>query len=365
MFKVNRSLLNTELAIIGSVVKDEKTLPVLRCVRMVFDGAELQLTGSSVDVTLRVSLSAEGEAWSGCVPWQQLAALVKTLYDETVSFVPKDGKITIKAGTSKTVLHTLPASDFPAPDTTATPTRLTLNGDVLREAVRRALPCVSTEESRYAMRGLSFEAKDGALCVVATDGHRLAVSTIPDISVIATALIPDIGVRPLLNMTAESIAIEIGQGHVVFNCDGRILTARLIAGQFPNWRLIIPEHLPNHMEVDSESLSASLKRSAITRGRIFKTGTGVIMDGMKFTFARDALTVEVKENDRGAFSEEIAATSSLNGEATITALNPDYLVDFLATGEGKLICQWNDASSQFLLSWPDVEYRYVLMPMRV
>jgi DNA polymerase III sliding clamp (beta) subunit (PCNA family) len=119
------------------------------------------------------------------------------------------------------------------------------------------------------------------------------------------------------------------------------------------------------MEVDGSELGAALKRAAVTRGETFKTGKGVLRDGVRMTLAADSLTVIVDENERGAFDESVTATSNLNGEQTETRLNPDYVTDFLATHEGRFVCEWKDGNSQMLFTWPDVAFQYVIAPMRI
>jgi DNA polymerase-3 subunit beta len=224
---------------------------------------------------------------------------------------------------------------------------------------------VSTEDSRYNIQGVQFELSDEAFQLVATDGHRLGIATLPPVNVTTKALVPAEGLWALLGWQAETVAVTLSDNVVVFEADGRVLTVRLAGGTFPNWKLIMPQALPHRMEADSSALSAALKRSIVTREETYKVGTGLVRGGMCFTLAADSLTAEVAENERGAFSETIEAVSNLNGEAMKVGFNPDYLADFLGTGEGKFTCEWQDGLSQFLLSWPDAQFQYVLMPMRI
>jgi DNA polymerase-3 subunit beta len=179
------------------------------------------------------------------------------------------------------------------------------------------------------------------------------------------ALVPPEGLRALLVLKSETIAVELSGNLAAFRSDHRTITARLAAGTFPNWQLIMPANLPHRMELDGEQLSAALKRAAITRGESAKIGAGLVRDGVRLSLASDSLAVIVDENQRGAFDEVIDATSNLNGESIETRFNPDYIGDFLATHEGKVICEWQNSLSGFLFTWPEVAFQYVVMPMRV
>lgn len=366
-FKLNRKALAAELALLGSVIKDERTIPVLACVRVVCDGSVARLTGSSLDVTVDTQLAGEGEPWSGCLPWKQWAALVKALDADEVVIDQKDsGPCEIRAGRSRTRLAVIPVDQFPNPDNqSGALSEFSVAGASLRDGLRCVLPCVTTEESRYAMQGVQFELSDEAFRLVATDGHRLGVVTLPPVGLTAKALVPALGLRPLLALESETIVIQLSDNVVTFRADGRTVTVRLAGGQFPSWQLIIPKDLPYHSEVDGDQLSGALKRAAITRGGTVKTGAGLVRDGVRLTFAADSLAVVVDENDRGAFEESLGVTGNLNGEQTETRINPDFIADFLATGAGAFTCEWKDGKNAFLLSWPEAAFQYVVMPMRL
>lgn len=365
MITLLRAELAAELAIIGQVVKAERTIDVLTHVLVEFDGQAARLTGSSVDVTITSKISGKGEPWSGCIPWKQLTALSRALDSETVTLTPKDGRIQVKGGASKTLLCTLAVDQFPSPETILNPVTFTVDGKELREGLKRVLPCVTREESRYAMAGVNFEARGSELRLVATDGFRLGVVTLPISETTVTTLIPEDGLRPLLALESETITIQLSNSHAAFECGEHKLVARLITGQFPNWELIMLHGLPHRIELSADNLTAALKRADVVREQTFKTGVGVFKGGMKFTLAATSLTAEVQDNQRGAFSESLAATSNLNGDSVDVGFNPDYLRDFLATGEGSFICEWKDALSQFLFTWPNGNFKYVLMPVRL
>lgn len=368
MFKVNRKLLAAELALLATTAEKKTTMPILSTIKFEFADGLLTLTGTDIDMAIITQVEATGEPWAGCVPSKQLAALVKVLDGDEIIIATSSknaGRCEIRAGRSKTTLALLPVDQFPEPDKEAAGTTFTVDGNLLREGLRRVLPCVTTEESRYSMAGVQFEGNGSALQLVATDGARLGVATVPDVNVNVKVLVPAEGLRPLLSLESDTLTVETGGNLITFTGDKRVISCRLVAGAFPNWEMIMPRDLPYRMEVDSNSLSTALKRATITRQETFKTGVGVTRGGVRFTLTADALSVIVDENDRGAFDEAIAVTSNLNGESTETRLNPDYLSDFLATHEGTFVCEWQDGETQFLLTWPNVPFQYVIAPMRI
>jgi DNA polymerase-3 subunit beta len=367
MITIPRKQLADELSLLSGAIENKGVLPVLACVRLVFDGQVAHLTTSSIDVTISTQVEGSGEAWSACLPYKQLATLVKALYEDAVTISPHgDDRCEVRAGRSRTKLVTLPVEQFPEPDKHgAEAVTFTVNGAALRQGLARVLPCVTTEESRYSMQGVQFEGDGQALRLVATDSHRLGVATIPNVQAQVKTLVPVDGLRALLSLDSETITIELSDNLAIFRADTRTITSRLLTGTFPNCQMIMPKELPYRIELDAEQLSAALKRAAITRQETFKAGVGVVRGGVKLSLASDSLAVIVDKNERGAFDEAIDATSNLNGQPMETRLNPDYLSDFLATHEGRFIWQWKNSQSQMLFSWPEQNFECVIMPMRV
>lgn len=364
MITISRTALATELALMAAVVKGERTVPILTTVKLDFHDGVLHLTATNYNSTLTTQVEATGDAWSGCVPWGQLHRLVKAMDCEHVVLkAQSDSRVKVVGGGSYASLPVYEAGKFPETNYPNTVQVFAVNGDVFRQAVERVLPAVSDSEGKWAMVGVNIECDDEGLRLVATDEARIAIARLPPVGVTATALIPKGGLLPLLKLPADNIGVEVGRNAVWFTCGERRLSTRLLTTRFPAWAGIVPKESANSITVDSASLLAAFKRAAVTREETFKLGVGVILGGMRFTF-NGALTLEVPDNARGGYTEAVAT----EGECakTVTAFSPEYITDFLHTGEGVCQVTWQKADTMFGWSWPDdASFQYLVAPRRV
>lgn len=365
MFTINRLSLAKELSLLQSVAEKRTTIPVLATVLTGFDGSICRLTASDCSVTLQTEIEGQGEPWSGCVPLRQFAALSRLLEGEAVSVAPApNGRVEVKCGASKHVLPIYEAAAFPQTDEVSAAIEVQVDGEVLRQAIRRILPSVDDHEAQWQLQGVQLELSKDLLRAVATDGHRLGVA---EISVINESEVKAIvtGLPALLKMEGDVI-LRLTANHAQFQCGQRVLTTRLLVGTFPNWEMLIPESPPHSIEFDSAAMQAALRRVAVTREECYKTGTGTILGGVRLDLHADKLRVTTNYNDKGESEEWVTAASDLNGESIPIGINPDYLNDYLTQVDGAVKVGFTDNNVQLLLTSPVApDYRYIIMTIRL
>lgn len=365
MIIFNRQQLSTELALLSNAGERKITIPVLAHVRFDFEQDKVRLTATDLDVTLITEIPCDAKEQSFCAPLKQLTQLVKLLEGNEVQITPKaNDRVEIKCGRSKHVLVGADINIWPSIDRAKNNVEVVLNGDLLREALKRLGSCAAMEESMYALRGIQFESKDGTLSLVATDKHRLGVFEMPcdkEFSV----LVPSLALGPLADFKAETIVMKSDENHVEFSDGSRTLISRLLVGQFPTWRLVIPAEIPYKISLNSNMFSAAIKRAGVTRDSYHKVGVGQISGRIKLTLNSDSVLVETEENDKGASQEPIEAKSNLNGNPIEVAFNPDYLEDFLRHVDGEVNWELKNAMNQSQFSDPKQPFRYILMPVRL
>lgn len=362
-FTVNRKSLLAELQLLQCIAEKKGTIPALSNVLCNLADGKLTLTASDMDVFIVSEIAAEGEAWVGCVPLSQLSAFARLAETDTVSLAEKAGHVEVKAGKPKCSLPLTPADAFPAVPLPAGDVKLTTQGEALRSALVRVLPCVMTEESRYIMQGVKFEAKAGALKLIATNSHRLGVATL-DVEGEINTLIPQLGLQALLKTDSESVEIQTDENRASFRCGHRLIITRLLDRQFPNWELIMPKEMPFESQVSGEELLSALQRANITRSGTFKTGVGKILGSVTMIFQRELLTIDTGFSDRGRSEEPVMATSNLNGDSITVGVNPDYVMDFLRHAGQQVKCELKDAEN--ILKFTDgSNFEYIVMPVRI
>lgn len=364
-FIVSRQQLATELSLLSSAGERKITMPILAHVRFDFEDNKVKLTATDLDVTLITELPCKAKEKSFCAPLKQLNQLVKLLEGNEVQITPKaNNRHEIKCGKSKHTLVGAAVDTWPSIDRVTNDSQVTLDGKMLREALKRLLPCVTTEESRYILQGVQFESKDGVLSIAATDSHRLGVFNIPCAQKFSV-LVPSLGMSALADLDAETIYMKSDDSRVEFSDGTRTLISRLLVGQFPNWRMIIPNEIPYKVNLQSKSLSGAIKRAGVTRDSYHKVGVGTVSGRVKLTLNSDSVIVETEESDKGASQEPVEAKSNLNGNPIEVGFNPDYLEDFLRHVDGEINWELKTGTEQSQFSDPKQPFRYILMPVRL
>lgn len=361
-FICNRKALLDELALLSTVAEAKTTMPILATTKFDFDGSLLILTATNMDTSLVTSLVATGDSWSGCVPSKQLYELTRLFNGEAIEFAPDEGRVTIKWGKSR---HRLMLHDVAAFPWIAQPSgsKVSVQGEALRNALTRVLPCVTTEESRYTMQGVKFEGKDGTLKLIATNGHRLGVASLAIEGDIST-LIPVEPLAVVLKTNSETIDIQADENRATFHCGPRQISAQLIAGTFPNWEMIVPKNQPYSCEFATSELISALHRANVTRAEIYKAGEGRILAGVKMVLDSRSITVATDESDRGNCEEPITATGNVNGNSIALRINPDYIMDFLRYSGERVKCELKDGMNALTFT-DSSSFQYIVMPMRL
>jgi DNA polymerase-3 subunit beta len=355
MFTVNRTQLEKELAVLQSVAEKKGTMPVLSNV-MIDVADKLTLFATNLDASVISTIDVAGERWTGCLPMAELTKFVRLAESDELVFQVKETRMQVKAGKAKCLLPITDREHFPVLPQLTSEGGLTLPGDTLRMTLTRLLPCATTEESRWALRGVKFEAKDGTLNLIATNGHRMGLASLSVAGEI-DKLIPVDGLAPLLKTDAETITFNADDNHAWFRCGHRLIVTRMLVGQFPRWEMIWPKEMPYRLEVTSETMVAAFRRVEITRNTTRDSAA-------RLTFDHESLTVDSGETDRGQCDERLEAACNLNGETVLVGLNPDYVMDFLRHAGGRVKCEFRDSNSVVLFS-DGSGFQYIIQPMRL
>lgn len=358
-FTCNRKALLDELSLLQSVAERKTTMPVLSTTKFDFDGSLLTLTATNMDTSLVTSVSATGEAWSGCVPSKQLHELTRLMYGDEMTFVPEDGRVVIKLGKSRHKLPTYKAGNFPVitqPQVKMT----TVNGPVLCKALERALRCVTTDATEFWMQGVSLRTIDSKLYVVASNSRQTAICAIES-NLNADVLIPWRAAASLVKLIdGGEVGVGIGDNQVVFQQGVHTFTARLLDAKFPNWQPLIPTTFKYAIPLDAEPALKAFKLAAVTANE-----TALIPIPLRLTLSHDEMTIETRESERGHSSETVAAPcAALNGSGLAIGINGAHFISFLGDTE-KVVLSFNDNPGPLLLSPADEpDYRYITMALK-
>jgi DNA polymerase III subunit beta len=235
----------------------------------------------------------------------------------------------------------------------------------VRSMIQRTMFAITQEESRYSLNGALLALLPGELRMVATDGHRLALVSksmeIPGLDVEVRALIPRKTLVEIQKLIGDQDAmLEFGrdENHLFFTLGNRRLVSRVLAGQFPNYELVIPRENDKFIVASTRDFGDGIRRAAIMSDEKLKA--------IRLSFKTAALELTASCAEAGEAREVVPV--EFEGETLDIGFNPLYLLDFIGIcGSDSISIALKDSETQCLLrpiGGSDLDYRYVVMPMK-
>jgi DNA polymerase-3 subunit beta len=336
-------------------------MPVLSGIRAELKGGSLQLTGSDSDLTIHVSVTVNGEEDGVTVlPGRLAGEIVRALPPGAVVVVVDDEEAHITSGRSEFAIRVLPAEEYPRlADVAGDP--LTLSAGELADALRQVVPAASSDDARPILTGVLLAAEAGGLRLVATDSYRLSVRDLPGTTVLSEGqhvLVPSRALEELGRMLTgvETVELRLGERDASFSVGETRLTTRLIEGEFPNYRGLIPASYPNQLTVGRDALLEAIRRVKL----MAREATPV-----RLVMKTDGLELVAITQDVGQAHEEIDA--KYEGAELTVAFNPEYLQKGVevAPGDEIVISTLDALKPAVLRSTENEDFLYLLMPVRV
>jgi DNA polymerase III subunit beta len=351
------------LQMVQNIVEPRQTLPILANVLLEAEGDGVRLTATDLEVGARVAVPAKvGGKGAITVSARKLAEIVKELPAAAVALKVTDNvTVSLRCGGATYRLVGLAPDDFPPVVPAAPQSWVTLEAKLLREMLGQTSFAVSHDETRYALNGVLFAFQGKDVRMVATDGHRLALSTrsLGKALSNATGIVPRKAVTEIMRVlgAGEEVQLAITENQFVMQMPNFVMTARLIEGQFPNYEAVIPRSHPGRLAAPRSSLSAALRRVAVMAEERNKP--------VKLALSPASLKVTAQSQELGE-AEEILEVEYA-GEDIVIGFNSRYLLEAMAALEkDQVVFEIKDAQSPGVIkSVEDDGYCCVIMPMRI
>ncbi|MDQ1398030.1 MAG: polymerase subunit beta [Acidimicrobiaceae bacterium] len=363
-FRCERDVLVEALGSAGRAVASRGgALPVLSGVRLEVTGDQLHLAGTDLDLTIQVEATVAGSADGVAVVPARLASdIVRALEPGAVTVDADEDEVRISSGRSQFAVRMLPAAEFPRLPS-ASGEVVTLPAEEFMEALRQVVRAASSEDSRPILTGVLMAAEQGGLRLVATDSYRLAMRDLPGTVVLREGqrvLVPSRALselQRLLGSASGEVSLRLGEHDATFEVGSVRLTTRLIEGEFPNYRQLIPASYPNRLIVGKEPLLDAVRRVKLL---VRDTTTPVRM-----SLRTDGIELTVVTQEVGQASEDVDA--KYEGVEMTVAFNPTYLIDGVeaVVGDEVLLETVDALKPATVRATEGSEYLYLLMPVRV
>ncbi len=374
-FSCPQAEFNTHFSLVSRAVPSRPSKPVLGNVLVTASTDTQQVTFTGFDETLGIQTTFAAQvdqSGSLTLPAKLLGDIVSRLPNEEIDISEDDDEpvVTLSCSAGRYQVRGLSAEDYPKLPEVETAETIKVAADALIEGLRGALFATSSDETKQVLTGVHLTADDESLEFAATDGHRLAVvQTIDEsgASASSTAMdvtIPGKALRELERIlqiypSDEPVSFQLDPSQVVFDLGQQRITTRLLEGQYPNYRQLIPKQFERQLTVDRKQLTSSLERIAVMadqRNNIVK---------LSISNETQSLALSVEAQEVGSGLETMPA--QVTGEDLDIAFNVRYLLEGLkALPTAEIQIQCNTATSPSVLTpLGGTKITYLVMPVQI
>ena len=368
-FSLSKGNLLKELNLLQGVVEKKNTIPILSNVLIeTVSESAISLIATDLDVSLKTQCVADvSRPGSVVLQAKKLFEIVRNLPDTEINFIKEENEwVKINCGPSEFKVVGQAKEHFPSTPELAD-AGLSIPSAVLNKLISRTVFAITQEESRYALNGSLFSLNDEGLQLVSTDGFRLAIAstTIEKPSSQESevkVIVPKKALTELLKLTAgseEPLEFSKDDNHLYFKLAHRQLTSRMLAGQFPNYDLVLPKNNDKIVPLNAEKITQAIKRVALMADER--------SHGVKFHLSNGILSITSQSAEVGEAKEIIPI--DYEGDKMSIGFNAQYLLDFLnVVGTEEVIFEFKDEQSPALMrpsGEGEYDYRCVVMPMRL
>ena len=372
---------------VQTVVSTRTTLPILSNVLLRATGEVLELTTTDLDVGIQRKISAEiAKPGATSLPARRLFGIFRELpAGEAEIEVDEKNIASIRCGSSFFKIMGLPAEEFPPLPKFEGGKHFKISQASLRDMFRKTSYAISNDETRYVLNGAFMQFKADKLTMVATDGRRLALVEqdleFPKANEVE-GILPTKAVTELMHLLGDKgeVHVVVTENQMAFEMQvaaapvaaatkddkakeekpkgdspNLMIVSKLIEGNYPNYRQVIPSECKERVTLERESLLTALRRAALLCTEK--------SNSVKLQFTKNNLAVIAKSPDVGEARESVAI--NYKGKEVAVAFNPEYLMDPLRNLDSDEVhLEMIDELSPGVLK-VNAPFLYVLMPMRM
>jgi len=368
-FSCSASQLQKAVGIVERAISQRTTLAVLENLYLELSGNRLKLRGNDLEIGIETSLFVESAGVDGSVlvRAKTFSSILSKIQADTLNVrVDVNSKIVIVANKVDFEILCTPVEDYPIFPAVESGISFTMSASVIQDLIRHTIFAVSFDETKQFLNGIFVKVESGSINFVATDGYRLALkrhtldqSSVGDFSLI----VPHKAVNELLKILGTlgddaPIKLNVSESQIAFESERFLLVSRVIKGQFPDYRQVMPKHSDNLFSVSRHSLLNACDRATI----IAATSNNVV----RLNFSETSVLIKANAASLGDFKEEIDV-SRLSGAGEVKiAFNVKLVLDGIrGISSDDIRLEFNQGVSPCVVrSAADEDYVYIVMPIR-
>jgi len=359
--QVTQENLAKALSTVGRIANSRGTLPILSNVLLKTDNNRLSIAATNLDIAITHHIGSKIESEGAItVPARLMQEFIGNLPDGVINLELSDNKLKITTDQYKSVINGVSAEDFPVMPAIAAGLPWKLAAVDFKKSLSQVVLAASNDDARPVLTGVYFHSSGGEAIVAATDSYRLAESHLGKTKDQIGFLVPSSAAADLLRIVSEAdkdVLVTHDDQQVSFQSGDVTLVARLIEGNYPDYRKLIPSKFATVATLKKADLLNIAKVSSLfARESAGSITIDVNKDAGQVSI--NAIASQLGENTASA-----PATITGGGEVT---LNSRYLIDGLNAFNGETIefCFNGKLEPCILRSKEDPTYLHLIMPLR-
>lgn len=360
----DRAALLDALRLAGGVIVSRTPKPVLACVKLTAGDGVLTVAATDLEVALRlhttkVEIQEQGEA---LIPADKLNQIVAESNDTTLSIEVEEQTALIKGQDSRFKVYGYPPADAPAIPTFSGEPDFQIPAEEFHRLVSQTIFATARENTRYAINGVLLEREGNKIAIVATDGHRLALSKGACKATKAdnrSAIVPTKALHMLLrlfNDPEQTVKVRIADNQILFASDETLLVSNLVEGNFPPYKDVIPKDGDKKATLDTDVFQSAVRRASLLTNDESK--------GVRLAFSQAGLNLTSRAPEMGE-AEVKVDLPSYAGEDIEIGFNPQFILDALKVVQADQVTLEFKAPNKPGLLRTGPDFLYVIMPVNL
>lgn len=365
-FSINQAELQNALAVVSKGVSARSTLPILSGILIEAQGDAITLQATDLEQSIQYSVAAlVEESGRTVVPGKLFVDIVKSLPDAAVHIEGGEEQAVITCDTSSFSIKVMNAEDFPGFPQVNTDQCIEIPFMQFSSMVKRVARVVSKDESRAILTGVLITCEGEHLRMVATDSYRLAIIDAPLLegtaadsefeAVISGTFLTDIASLP---KTESNVKLALAENQIVVTCEDTVFINRRIEGTYPNYKQLLPDSYSTRAIVDTDKLSAAVRRAALL---------GSASSPVRIDLNADTNTAHVSAMSQDVGSAQETVKCEVEGEPVEIAFNYMYVLEGLSaipSATAALEVQ-NPMKPGIFRATEGDDFLYLVMPVRI
>ena len=326
-FIISSESLLKNLQVLGSILNNNNTLPILDCFLFEIENKELFITSSDLETSLTSNISIDSSIKANiAIPAKLLIDVVRSLPDQPLTFsILENNILEISSTNGQYSLSHYDGSDYPKPLNVEEASKISFESPTLLKIINSTIFASGNDDLRPVMSGVFFQISSDSSCFVATDAHKLVKYERRDVTSAESIefIVPNKPLNILKNILQDQEAktnVLYNKTNAIFNFSNFKLVCRLIEGKYPNYDAVIPKENPNVLEIDRNQFLQAAKRSSIFSSKS--------TNQVKLDIKGNKLVIKAEDIDFNNKSEE-TLDCNYNGSDISIGFNSKFIVEML------------------------------------